>query len=95
MIYANVGDFKYPLKQNLVFEFCRNQSKDFNILTETHFNHDQTHHIRNNWLDPIFLFPGDSHTKGLLALLHPDLEGVTEVDTDPKPRLLFFKITTS
>ena len=28
--------------------------------------------------------PGDSHTKRLLALFHPGLEGNTEVDTDPK-----------
>ena len=26
--------------------FCRNQNKDFSILTETHINHDEIHHIR-------------------------------------------------
>ena len=29
----------------------------FKYLTETHINHDQTHHIRNNWLGPIFFSP--------------------------------------
>ena len=47
MIYANVGDFKDPLKQKLALEFYRNQNKDFSILTETHINHDKIHHIRN------------------------------------------------
>ena len=50
----NVGDFKDPLKQDLALEFCRNQNKNFSILTETFINHDQIHHIKNNWLDPIF-----------------------------------------
>ena len=54
----NVGDFKDPLKQDLALEFCRNQNKNFSILTETFINHDQIHHIKNNWLDPIFLSPG-------------------------------------
>ena len=31
----------------------------------------------------------------MLFLLHPGLEGVTEVDTDPKERFLSFKVTTS
>ena len=43
-------------------------------------------------MGPIFLSPGDSHTK---ALLHLGLEGVTEVDTDPKGRFLSFKVTLS
>ena len=64
MIFANVGGFKDPLKQDLALEFCRNQNKDFSILTEPHINHDQIHHIRNNWLGPIFSSPEDSHTKG-------------------------------
>ena len=55
MIYVNVGDFKDSLKQDLELEFCRNQSKDFSILTETHINHDQIQ--RNNWLSPIFISP--------------------------------------
>ena len=65
------------------------------ILTETQINHDQIHHTRNSWLGPIFLSPGDAHTKGMLFLLHLGLEGVTEVDTDPKERFVSFKVTTS
>ena len=41
------------------------------------------------------LSPGDIHTKGMLFLLHLSLEGVTEVDTDPKERFVSFKVTTS
>ena len=52
-------------------------------------------HIGNNWLGAIFLSPGDSHIKGLLVLLHLGLEGVTEVDTDPKGRFVSFKVTPS
>ena len=44
---------------------------------------------------PIFFSPGDTHTKGMLFLLHLDLEGVTEVDTDPKERYVSSKVTTS
>ena len=43
----------------------------------------------------IFFFPGDGHTKGMLFLLHLGLEGITEVDTDPKERFVSFKVTTS
>ena len=74
----------------------KNSNKDISILTETHINHDQIHHqihIRNNWLRPIFFSPGDSHAKGLLALLHPGLESITEVDTDPKGGFVSFKVT--
>ena len=46
-------------------------------------------------MGPIFFSPGDSHTKGMLFLLHLDLEGITEVDTDPKARFVSFKVTTS
>ena len=46
-------------------------------------------------MGPIFFSPGDSHTKGMLFLLHLDLEGITEVDTDPKERFVSFKVTTS
>ena len=34
-------------------------------------------------------------TKGMLFLLHLSLEGVTEVDADPKERFLSFKVITS
>ena len=70
MMYDHVGSIRDPLKQDLALEFCRNQNKVISILTETHINHDQIHHIRNNWLGPIFFSPGDSHKKGLLLLLH-------------------------
>ena len=43
----------------------------------------------------IFFSPGDTHTNGMLFLLHLGLEGVTEVDTDPKERFVSFKVTTS
>ena len=42
----------------------------------------------------IFFSLGDNGTKGLLVLLHPDLEGITEVDADPKGELVFFKVAT-
>ena len=95
MIYDNFGGIKDPLKQNLALQFCRNRNKDVSILTETHINFDQIHHIRNNWLGAIFYSPGDSHTKGLLVLSHLALEGVTEVDTDPKGRFMSIKVTLS
>ena len=51
---------------------------------------------------PIFFFPGDSHTKGILFLLHLGLEFTTEVmnykfitDSDPKGRFVSFKVTPS
>ena len=44
-------------------------------------------------MGPIFSSPGDSHTEGLLVLLHPSSEGVTEVDTDAKRRFVSFKVT--
>ena len=36
----------------------------------------------------------ESH-KSMLVLLHLDLEGITEVDTDPKGRFVSFKGTAS
>ena len=54
--------------------------KVISILTETHINYNQAHHARNNSLSPIFFFPGDSHTKGMLFLLHLGLEGITDVN---------------
>ena len=93
MIYDNFGGIRDPLKHNLALQFCRNRNKDVNIITETHINLDQIHHIGNNWLGAIFFSPGDSHTKGLFALLHLGLEGFNDVDTDPKARFLSFKVT--
>ena len=95
MIHDNFGGIRDSLKQSLSLQFCRNRNKDVIILTETHINLDQVHHIRSKWLGAIFSSPGDSHTKGLLALLHLGLEGVTEVDTDPKDRFVSFKVTPS
>ena len=68
MIYANVP-IRDPLKQDLALDFYRKKNKYINILTETHIKHDQIFHIRNNWLGPIFLSPGSSHTKGFIAQL--------------------------
>ena len=95
MIYDNFGCIRDPLKQNPALQFCRNRNKDVSILTKTHINLDQIHHIRNNWLGAIFFPPGDSHRKGLFVLLHLGLEGVTEFGTDPKGRFMFFKVTPS
>ena len=95
MIYDNFNGIRDPLKQNLALQFCRNRNKDVSTLTETHINLDQIHHIRNNWLGAIFFSPGDSHTKGLLVLLHLVLEGVTEVDTDVKGRFASFKFSNT
>ena len=94
MIYDHVGAIRDPFKQDLAPEFCRHQ-KVISILTETHINHDQTHHTRNNWLGPIFFSLGHSHAKEMLFLLHLGLEGITEVDTDPKGWFVSFKVTPS
>ena len=95
MIYANVGSIRAPLKEDLALDFYRKQNKQISILTEPHIRQDQILHIRNNWLGPIFLSPGSSHTKRFIAQLHPGLEGVTEVDIDPKGRFVSFKVTLS
>ena len=95
MVYDNFGSIRNPLKQNLALQFYRNRNKDVSILTETRSNLDQIHHIRNNWFSAIFFSPGDSPKKGLLILLHHGLEGVNEVDTDPKESFVSFKVTIS
>ena len=59
MIYDYFGGVRYPLKQGLALEFCKNKHKVTSILTQTHINHDQIHHIKHNWLDPTFLSLGD------------------------------------
>ena len=84
MIYDHIGGIRDPLKQDLAPELCRNQNKVISILIETHINHDQIHHIRNNWLGSNFMSPGDSHTKGCLRCFIWDLK----VDTDPKGRFV-------
>ena len=45
-------------------------------------------------MDCIFFHPRDSHTKGSLVLIHPGLEGITEVETNPKGGLVSFKVTS-
>ena len=95
MIYTNVGGIRDPLEQDLALAFCREQNNYISILTETDVKCDQILHIRNSRLGPIFFSPGRSHTKGLIAQLHPGLEGVTEVDTDPKVRSVSSKVTLS
>ena len=79
------------IKELLALEFCRNQNKVISILTETHINHDQIHHIRNNWLGSNFFSLGDSHTKGCLSCFIWDLK----IDTDAKGRFVSFKFTPS
>ena len=95
MINDHVGSITDTLKQDLALESSRNQNKVISILSETDIYYDQIHYIRNNWLGPIFVSSGDSHTKGLLVLLHLILEGITEFDTDLKGRFVRFKITSS
>ena len=46
-------------------------------------------------MGPIVFSTGDSHPKEMVFLLHLSLEGVTEVDTDPKGRFVSFKVTNS
>ena len=95
MIYDRVGAIRDHHEAGSGTWILPKPKKVISILTETHINHDQIHHTRNNWLGPIFFSPGDTHTKGMLFLLHLGLEGVTEVDTDPKERFVSFKVTTS
>ena len=53
------------------------------------------HHIKNNWLIPIFFSPGNSYTKELLVLLHLGIEGISEIDTDLKGRFVSLIVTPS
>ena len=95
MIYDHVDGIRDSLKQDLAFEFWRNQNKGISILTGTHISHDEIHNIKNNCLGPIFFSPGKNHTKGMLFLLHLAFEGITEVDTDTKGRFVSFKVNPS
>ena len=94
-MYTNVGGIRDTLEQNLALKFCRKENKYISILIEIHIKHDQILHIRSNWIGPIFLSPGRSHTNALIAELHPSLEGVTEVDTDPKEKFVSSKVILS
>ena len=95
MIYVNVGGIRDRLRQNLALQLCRNQNKEISILTETYINLDQIHHITKIWLGAIFFSPKHSNTKELVILLYQGLEGVPEVDTDPKRTFVIFKVPLS
>ena len=90
-MYDHIGSIRDPLKQDLALEVCRNQNKLTNIFTGTHINHDQIHHIRNNWLGSNFFSLGDSHTKRSLFCFIWELKD----DTDPKGRFVSFTFTLS
>ena len=62
MTYANIGGIRDPFKVDQALEFYRDENKDFSILTESHINHDQMHHINKNWLNHILFSTGDSET---------------------------------
>ena len=70
---------------------CRNQNEVMSILTETHINHDQMHHIRNNWLGSNLFCLGDRHTKRCMPCFIWDWK----VDTDPKGRFVSLNFTPS
>ena len=91
MIYDHVGAVRDPLKQDLALEFCWNQNKIITLLNETHINHHQIHHKKI--IDWVPSFSSGDHTKWMLFVLFLCLEGITEVDTDPKGRSVSFKIT--
>ena len=95
MIYDHVGATRYPFKQDLAPEFCRNQKKSsvfYLELISTMIKHTIQEIIDRA---PIFFFPEDSHTNGMLFLLHLGLEGITEAATDPKRKFVSFKVTPS
>ena len=54
MIYENDAGIRDPFKQDLALDFCRKETRK----AETHINHGEIYHKRNNWLDPIFFCPG-------------------------------------
>ena len=84
MTYDNVSGIRDPFKQDLALEVYK-KKESISIVTEPHINHDPKHLI--------FFSPGDSHTKRSFVLLHPGLEGITDIDTDPKEGLVLFKVT--
>ena len=61
---------KIPPSRILHLNFAETKTQTSVFLSETHINHDQIHHVRNTWFEPILFSPEDSHTKGLLVLLH-------------------------
>ena len=92
ILYANVGGIRDPVKQEIALEFCRSQNKDISILAESHIGQNQIHQIENKWLGPIIFAPGDTFSKGILILLHPGFDDITDVDTDPKGRFVSFRV---
>ena len=46
-------------------------------------------------MGPLFFYPRDNHTNGMIFLLHLGPEGITEIDTDPKGRFVSIKVTPS
>ena len=78
-----------PLSRIWHLRFPERKSKGISILTGTHINHDRIHDIKK------IGSPRESHLKGLLSLLHLDLEGATEVDINPKGRFVSFKVSPS
>ena len=95
MFFAKVGGIRDPMKQELALEVCRIQSNDISNLAETHVNQDQLHQIRNKWFGPIFCFPGEFFSKGMLVLLNPGFNYVTYIDISPKGRFISFKVAPS
>ena len=70
--------------------FGETKIEDISNSTESHIIHDKIHHIRYNCLGSIFSLL-ESHTEGLVFLLHP---GHTD-HTDPKGRFESFAVTPS
>ena len=95
MLYANVGGIRDSEKQEIAIEFCKSQNKDICILAETHIGNEQIHKIKNNWLGPVLISPGDTFSKGLLILLHPGFPHVTKIDSDLNGRFISFKLVPS
>ena len=81
-----------PWNRILYLDFAETKSYQyFSILTETHINHDQIHHIINNRLVSNVFCLRDSHTKGCLSWFIWHLK----TDTDPTGRFMSFKFTPS
>ena len=95
MLYANVGGIRDSVKQEIATEFCKSQNKDICILAKTHIDNDQSHQIKNNWLGPVLISPGDTFSKGILIFLHPGFPDVTEIDPDLNGRFISFKVAPS
>ena len=94
MKYEHVAGIRDPLKQDLALEFCGNQEKIINILTETHINPDPTQNKRNNWLGPSFSLLEIFTQKDCFFCFIWVLK-VSEVDTDPKGKFVSSKVTPS